>query len=671
MPEAVYGPGKTPEQCVRIVGELLAHGTGPVLLTRASDDQVKAVVAEHGPAPQPAAAACCTGAPTPTRPGRVLVVTRRDGRPPGRRRVRADAARPRLRAGPPRRRRRRRAAPPARPRRPVTAADAVVVLAGMEGALASVIGGLTGAPGRRRADQRRLRRLARGRHRAAGDARLVRQRRHRRRHRQRLRRRLRHRPDARDRDDGARRLRQLPRPASPATCCSARSSTPAPTPTPSPARSPASASTATPSTFERGPARRHRRDVGQRRATPDDHGHDHRTGARRSARCSTPPTCPSRRARPAPPASSPRSPRPRARCTASTADDVELHEVGALDAIVDVVGVAAALAGRSASTRSSPRRSPSGHGTVAAAHGDLPNPPPAVARLLAQRQVPVVGVDDDDGAGDADRRRPARRRSPTRFGAAAGDDRRAPSATAPAPPTRPGGRTSCRCSSARRRRRPHAPARAAPPCSWRPTSTTSPARCWPTRSPRSLAAGAHDAWATPIVMKKGRPAHTVAALVDPADVERLAAVLLAETGSLGVRAADGRALAAAPRRGRRRRRRPPGAGQAGRRPGQGRARRRAAAAAAPSAVPLRDVLRTAETLGHDRPSSSLSFGIGPIGPIPKDRTRDRWGRSRSAISAGGSRAASSCCATSASPSATATGPRSSAPTASASRRCCG
>jgi uncharacterized protein (DUF111 family) len=51
-----------------------------------------------------------------------------------------------------------------------------------------------------------------------------------------------------------------------------------------------------------------------------------------------------------------------------------------------------------------------------------------------------------------------------------------------------------------------------------------------------LAAGAHDAWAVPIVMKKGRPAHTVAALAPPAEVGRLVAVLTAETGTLGVRA---------------------------------------------------------------------------------------------------------------------------------------
>ena len=37
-------------------------------------------------------------------------------------------------------------------------------------------------------------------------------------------------------------------------------------------------------------------------------------------------------------------------------------------------------------------------------------------------------------------------------------------------------------------------------------------------------------------MKKGRPAHVVSALCDPAAVEAVAAVLLSETGSLGVRA---------------------------------------------------------------------------------------------------------------------------------------
>ena len=47
MPEAVYGPGKSPEQCVEIVGELLRHGDGPVLLTRATDAQAKAVIAAH------------------------------------------------------------------------------------------------------------------------------------------------------------------------------------------------------------------------------------------------------------------------------------------------------------------------------------------------------------------------------------------------------------------------------------------------------------------------------------------------------------------------------------------------------------------------------------------------------------------------------------------------
>jgi len=145
LPEAVYGPGKTPEQCARIVGEMLDHGTGPVLLTRTSDDQRKAVVAVHGPG-LTAGGAVLYRAPGTTRPSAVLVVTagtadgpvadeclltlRAHGFEPDRLDDVGVAGLHRLLANVDR----------------VTAADAVVVVAGMEGALASVVGGLTGAP---------------------------------------------------------------------------------------------------------------------------------------------------------------------------------------------------------------------------------------------------------------------------------------------------------------------------------------------------------------------------------------------------------------------------------------------------------------------------------------------------------------------------------------------
>ena len=49
-------------------------------------------------------------------------------------------------------------------------------------------------------------------------------------------------------------------------------------------------------------------------------------------------------------------------------------------------------------------------------------------------------------------------------------------------------------------------------------------------------AGAHDAWITPIVMKKGRPGHTVHALCDESVRARVAEVLVTEMGTLGLRA---------------------------------------------------------------------------------------------------------------------------------------
>jgi uncharacterized protein (TIGR00299 family) protein len=49
-------------------------------------------------------------------------------------------------------------------------------------------------------------------------------------------------------------------------------------------------------------------------------------------------------------------------------------------------------------------------------------------------------------------------------------------------------------------------------------------------------AGAHDAWLTPIVMKKGRQAVKVSVVCSPAEQEAIRRVLFRETGTLGVRA---------------------------------------------------------------------------------------------------------------------------------------
>jgi uncharacterized protein (TIGR00299 family) protein len=214
-------------------------------------------------------------------------------------------------------------------------------------------------------------------------------------------------------------------------------------------------------------------------------------------------------------------------------DDVELHEVGAVDAIVDVVGVAAALdalaldelvAGPVAA----------GHGTIGAAHGYLPNPPPAVARLLASRGMPVVGVDTD-----------LELATPTGVAVLAA----LASSFGPMPPMNVSA-IGCGAGSADPPGRANVVQVILGETS---TRTVAPA---PGRAAVQLAvnvddvtgeviahtiavlidAGAFDAWATPIVMKKGRPAHVVSALCDPALVDRVAGALVAETGSLGVRA---------------------------------------------------------------------------------------------------------------------------------------
>jgi uncharacterized protein (DUF111 family) len=52
----------------------------------------------------------------------------------------------------------------------------------------------------------------------------------------------------------------------------------------------------------------------------------------------------------------------------------------------------------------------------------------------------------------------------------------------------------------------------------------------------ALEGGAHDAWISPVTMKKGRPGHVLHVLTDTAHAEELRQVIVAATGTFGVRA---------------------------------------------------------------------------------------------------------------------------------------
>jgi uncharacterized protein (DUF111 family) len=61
-------------------------------------------------------------------------------------------------------------------------------------------------------------------------------------------------------------------------------------------------------------------------------------------------------------------------------------------------------------------------------------------------------------------------------------------------------------------------------------------RVWPGVLTALLAAGASDAWLTPILMKKGRPAHTLSALVPGPAADAVRRVMFTESSTIGVRA---------------------------------------------------------------------------------------------------------------------------------------
>ncbi|CAA9219138.1 MAG: FIG00544673: hypothetical protein [uncultured Blastococcus sp.] len=206
-------------------------------------------------------------------------------------------------------------------------------------------------------------------------------------------------------------------------------------------------------------------------------------------------------------------------------DDVHFHEVGALDALADVVGVVAGFE-HLRLTRLAASPVALGSGSARGSHGVVPIPGPAVLELLAG--VPVTG-------GPV----PAEMCTPTGAAlvAARVDD------WTTLPPMRvervgmgAGGRDPAQLPNVVRLvlGEPAQPQPAGAVVLETNVDDLDP-RLWPGVLEALFAAGASDAWLTPILMKKGRAAHTLSALCRPAAVAAVQAAVFATTTSIGLR----------------------------------------------------------------------------------------------------------------------------------------
>lgn len=204
-------------------------------------------------------------------------------------------------------------------------------------------------------------------------------------------------------------------------------------------------------------------------------------------------------------------------------EEIHLHEAGAVDAIVDIVGSCAALSLLdSERVHTSPL--PLGSGVIEAAHGALPVPAPAVVEIL--RGVPIRGGGEGElvtptGAAlakaltDEFGAMPAMKLKTVGYGA--GDrEGRLPNVL----------RVLVGEAEAVERTEEK-------------LIETNLDDMTPELIPyvvdALLTAGARDAWTTPIVMKRGRPALTLSILVGEGDFDLVLDVLYRETTTLGAR----------------------------------------------------------------------------------------------------------------------------------------
>ncbi len=210
--------------------------------------------------------------------------------------------------------------------------------------------------------------------------------------------------------------------------------------------------------------------------------------------------------------------------------DVHFHEVGGLDAIVDIVGTCLALDHLGVDEiRASPVAQ--GTGQVRSAHGLLPVPAPAVIELL--HGAPTYGTG-----------RPVELTTPTGAALLAGLGSGwgpLPAMTVTASGRGAGGRdldglpnVVAVVVGTAADRQGHDGGQPVVIVETNVDDVTG--EVLGHLVPSLIAAGAHDAWITPVIGKKGRPASVVTALTAEEAVAAVRAVLVAETGTLGVRA---------------------------------------------------------------------------------------------------------------------------------------
>jgi pyridinium-3,5-bisthiocarboxylic acid mononucleotide nickel chelatase len=210
----------------------------------------------------------------------------------------------------------------------------------------------------------------------------------------------------------------------------------------------------------------------------------------------------------------------------TTIDRVHFHELGGIDTLVDICGVALALEDLGVE-RITSGPLPVSHGFVNCAHGRLPVPAPAVARLLLG--VPVVALDVEGETGTPTGAAlmrglcasMGRMSAMTVLGVGYGAG------------TRPGERVPNLVRVLLGETEADAPEDSILRIEANIDDATPEQLGFAME--RLLAAGALDVYHAPIQMKKGRPAVLLSVLAAPADAERLADMVLAETTTLGVR----------------------------------------------------------------------------------------------------------------------------------------